>query len=242
MSAVRLLIFRACCFALAAILLSGQQLPSSGSVSAVVPAGDRLVIAELAYYRDSLEGAGFKLKILTGEHPLVTIANAQGVVTSKYAGDSPAAFLVQRLNLATGTARSEVHGKRLELILSASREPGGAGGRIVLAADFELKPGVHVYAPGVEGYIPIAWTLQPSADWTVRDIVYPEPEILHLAAIDETVPAYQGHFRLTREILLSPDRKSPLSVIGTLRYQACDDTMCYIPETLPLRWDFSAVQ
>lgn len=241
MSAVRLLIFRTCCFAAPAFLLFGQQLPGgggkNGAALVVVPANDRESIASIEQYRDSIETAGFKFNILSGEHPLVTIVDPRGAVVARYAGDSPAAFLVQRLNLATGTARSEIHGKRLELLLSASREPGGAGGRIVLAADFELKPGVHVYAPGVEGYIPIAWTLEPSADWRVRDVIYPEPETLHLAAIDETVPAFQGHFRLTREILLSPDRKGPLSVTGTLRYQACDDTMCYIPETLPLRWN-----
>ena len=27
-----------------------------------------------------------------------------------------------------------------------------------------------------------------------------------------------------------------LTVEGSLRYQACDDTRCYIPETLPVTW------
>jgi len=26
---------------------------------------------------------------------------------------------------------------------------------------------------------------------------------------------------------------------GSLRYQACDDHECYIPETVPLKWTFS---
>jgi hypothetical protein len=27
-------------------------------------------------------------------------------------------------------------------------------------------------------------------------------------------------------------------VEGTLRYQACDDRLCYIPQELPLKWMF----
>ncbi len=29
-----------------------------------------------------------------------------------------------------------------------------------------------------------------------------------------------------------------LEVQGVLRYQACDDKQCYLPESLPLKWTF----
>jgi hypothetical protein len=60
------------------------------------------------------------------------------------------------------------------------------------------------------------------------------------------VPVFAGKLRLTREITLGPDAKlkpalnasGQLTVEGTLRYQACDDRMCYIPQTLPVKWTF----
>ena len=77
-------------------------------------------------------------------------------------------------------------------------------------------------------------------------VIYPASEKLHLAAIDETVPVYRNRFRLTREIIIGPDPQvrpaldgsGKFVVEGTLRYQACDDRICYIPQELPLKWTF----
>lgn len=234
----RLLIFLPCSACAFLLSLFGQQLRASGpTVLIVLPTSDPGQLAGWEHYRDPVRKLGYHLAVRTGEHPRVEISDPRGGVIAKYAGDSPAAFLVQSLRLPAALSRSEVRGKRLELTLSARREPAPFRQRIVLVADLQLQPGVHVYAPGVEGYIPIAWTLQPSPEWTVRNVVYPEPETLHLPAIDETVPAYRDHFRLTREIVVTSPQSGAVSLQGALRYQACDDTMCYIPETLPMRWE-----
>ncbi len=68
--------------------------------------------------------------------------------------------------------------------------------------------------------------------------------MLHLAAFDETVPVYRGRFRITRDFTIGPEAKlKPLldgsghfTLSGTLRYQACDDRICYIPQELPVQW------
>jgi hypothetical protein len=31
-------------------------------------------------------------------------------------------------------------------------------------------------------------------------------------------------------------KRSTLTIKGTLRYQACDDTTCYLPTTVPAEW------
>jgi hypothetical protein len=69
---------------------------------------------------------------------------------------------------------------------------------------------------------------------------------LLLKPIQETALVYQGHVRLTREItfgaenalkpLVSPSGEVVLK--GSLRYQACDDRKCYVPETVPVEWKF----
>jgi hypothetical protein len=30
--------------------------------------------------------------------------------------------------------------------------------------------------------------------------------------------------------------KGAVTIEGTLRYQACDDRMCYVPKSVPLKW------
>lgn len=232
---LRLLIFGAGCLAFSPVLASGQQMP----VSVVVHSGGREPSAALEQCRHSIEDIGLKYSVTTDTTPSVTLLGAQGEAVDRYVGDSPAAFLFLRLNLPSTAARATVNGKRLDLSVSADRAAGRSGETVVLVLDLKLKPGVHVYAPGVEGYIPIAWALKPSSDWSARAALFPKAEILHLAAIDETVPAYQGHFRLAREVVIASPAKGPVSIDGTLRYQACDDTMCYIPETLPVRWEIA---
>jgi hypothetical protein len=77
-------------------------------------------------------------------------------------------------------------------------------------------------------------------------VQYPAAQKLHLKPIHETALVYQGHVRMTREItfgaentlkpLVSPSGEVVLK--GSLRYQACDDRECYVPETVPVEWKF----
>jgi hypothetical protein len=58
------------------------------------------------------------------------------------------------------------------------------------------------------------------------------------------VDVYQKPFEVKQELALdaSPAGRaalkgvSMLTVQGTLRYQACDDNVCYPPRTVPLTW------
>jgi thiol:disulfide interchange protein DsbD len=124
--------------------------------------------------------------------------------------------------------------------VSASVKPSHvrAGQRIALTLDIELKPNMHVYAPSVEGYIPIQWTMAQNAEIVAQPVVTPPPKMLHLEAIDETLPVYSGRFRLVRDvnIVAGSKLKGAVTIEGTLRYQACDDRMCYVPKTVPLKW------
>jgi hypothetical protein len=69
---------------------------------------------------------------------------------------------------------------------------------------------------------------------------------LHLKAIGETASVYRGRVRIAREITFGPENAvrplvtpaGELILKGSLRYQACDDRKCYVPETVPLEWRF----
>jgi hypothetical protein len=115
------------------------------------------------------------------------------------------------------------------------------------ALELDLQPGMHVYAPGVQGYIPIDWKLDDSGPVVKRHpFKYPPSEMWLPKAIGETVPVYRRHVRIVREITFGQeDYLNPLVtptgslvVKGSFRYQACDDSKCYIPEDVLLEWRF----
>jgi DsbC/DsbD-like thiol-disulfide interchange protein len=140
--------------------------------------------------------------------------------------------------LPVHAAEREVQGKHLSVTLNQSRDSAIPGARVTLTAQIKLPPGMHVYAPSIEPpYKPIKLTIQAPRDAKISSIRYPEGKKLHLEAIDETVPAYEGTFTLEADALISSAAKPGDTVInGSLNYQTCDDKICYLPVTLPLSW------
>ena len=184
--------------------------------------------------------------------PGMYIVDAHGVVKAKYFEDDhreryTAADVLTREFGADGSAKTTVETPQLKLTYSASDAGMMPGARTALIIDLELKKGMHVYAPGVQGdYIAIDWKMAESKGWLAQPAVYPASKMLHLKVIKETVPVFEGHVRLLRDLtiaqqgsldpLLGPDRN--LTVEGTFRYQACDAKECYPPKSIPLKWTF----
>jgi hypothetical protein len=185
-------------------------------------------------------------------YPGTYIIDPQGKVVSKYFEDdykeriSASDILTRDFGQSAEAVPGVVENKYLTLRSSASTSTALPGHRISLILDIDLKPKMHVYAPGVKGYIPIDWTLDPAVPVKPFALKYPPSEMLHLEAIGETVPVYRNHVRIQREItfgaenllkpVVSPDGELVLK--GSFRYQACDDRECYIPMTIPLEWRF----
>jgi hypothetical protein len=168
------------------------------------------------------------------------VLDTKSIVVAKYDPSYTfAAILIHQLGWTPPETR-EIEGKQLTATIGASDSRVAAGERVALTLDVELQPNMHVYAPGVEGYIPIDWKMEDSDTAQVHAAVFPRAEKLYLKAIDETVPAYRSHFRLMRDITIKPavEGSGHFTVAGSLRYQACDDRVCYIPQTLPLAWTF----
>lgn len=183
-------------------------------------------------------------------YPGIYVLNAQGVVTAKYfeddykERDAAAVILMKQFGLQPDESGISTHAKHLQLSTTSSDHEASAGQHIALILDANLGNRVHVYAPGVQGYIPIDWELTPSPAIKTGPTKYPESKVLHLKAIGESVPVYEDEFRLVREVTIGSDkavaamldRQGDLTIAGTFRYQACDDQKCFLPETVPLRW------
>ena len=188
--------------------------------------------------------------------PGVYIIGPNGKVVAKYFEEdykdrvATADILARQFGAAVDAARGVAQTAHLRITTVASNNIARPGLRIVLTMEVELKPGMHVYAPGVQGYIPIDWRLDEGGPAAKRHPCdYPAAEMLHLEAIGETVPAYRGHVQLRREITFGQEAAlKPLAgpagelvVKGVFRYQACDDRKCYLPESVPLEWHFQFV-
>ena len=122
-------------------------------------------------------------------------------------------------------------------ILSSPAEvSGAAGAKLALFVDVTPKPGIHVYAPGSKDYIPITIKLNAQPEIKAGKIAYPKSEIMTFA--DEKVPVFQKPFRLTQDVTLDKSAKagSAVTVSGMVNYQACDDRVCYAPESSPVTW------
>jgi len=182
--------------------------------------------------------------------PGTYIIDEHGIVKAKYFEDdhreryTAASILLHEFGEG-GVAKTTVETPHLKLSYSATDASLSPGGRTSLILDLELKPGLHVYAPGVEGgYIPIDWKMAESKAWLAQPVIYPSSRKLRLAAINETVPVYEGHVRLTRDLTIgqitelgrAQNQDKALVVEGTFRYQACDEKECYPPRNISLQW------
>ena len=127
----------------------------------------------------------------------------------------------------------------LDATPSASAEAVAADERFQLLLDLVPAAGIHVYAPEVRNYRPIAIRIDAQPGLSVLGAArYPAAESYYYAPLKETVPVYQKPFRVTQAV--SVDRSfppgSPVTIAGALTYQACDDRLCYPPRTVPVAW------
>jgi Disulphide bond corrector protein DsbC len=139
-----------------------------------------------------------------------------------------------------------VEAPHLQLALEQSDRTGVPGTRITLVAEVRLPADVHVYAPGTQGYKPIHLAIDAMREMELKPAIYPAAKILYLLVIKEKVPVFDGTFRISQDVKVSSssefwgslgkDGKS-LTITGKLEYQACDKTVCYLPTSVPVKWE-----
>lgn len=122
------------------------------------------------------------------------------------------------------------------ILASPTEVNGAAGAKLMLFVDVAPKPGIHVYAPGSKDYIPITVKLNAQPEVKAGKVAYPKSEMMTFA--DEKVPVFQKPFRITQDVTLDKSAKagSTVTVTGMVNYQACDDRVCYAPESSPVTW------
>lgn len=187
-------------------------------------------------------------------YPGTFVTDAKGSVRSKhfekaYAERQTAASLLLLAGETPGAA-AEASTSTFTLRTSSSNATAAPGQRLTLALDFEMKPKMHAYAPGVKGYRPLRLRLDAQPLLTAHETVLPASKPYRFAPLDETVPVFEGRFRVSQDVTLAAGRelaellKTPdpaIDLVGTLEYQVCSDTVCHPPASLPLRWTIKVV-
>ena len=181
--------------------------------------------------------------------PGTFIVDRHGIVTSRvfeslYQERSTMSSILVRLGRQVDAPATKIHGAHLDVTSYASDQVAAPGTHFSLVLDVTPAARVHVYAPGATGYIPVAITLQPQAGLVVRGARFPKAEDYFFEPLNEHVPVYQRPFRIVQDVMLDPSREAAarlkdmtsLTITGTFEYQACDDKVCFTPQSIPLSW------
>ena len=188
-------------------------------------------------------------------HPGTFIVDRQGTIRSRffeqeYQERNTATSVLTRLGLDAGGDVRDITSAQARWRISASDATVAPGERLTLRIDVTPNPGMHVYAPGQSGYIPVSLKLDPTPDVrVVHPMTFPAPGTYYFAPLKETVKVYEKPFRLLQDVTLAltPALRQraaageQLRLTGFIEYQACDDKVCYRPQTVPVEWTMKLV-
>jgi hypothetical protein len=181
--------------------------------------------------------------------PGTFIVDSSGVVKSRHfeaayqERDTIASVLV-KLGAGLDLPGRRVTAPHLSMTTFASDATAAPGTHFSIVLDINPAPRVHVYAPGVAGYKPIALSIEPQPSLVIREAQYPPSEDYFFKPLNEHVAVYQRQFRIVQDLEIDPSPQSvaalagrtEMKIAGTLAYQACDDKVCFNPQTVPLTW------
>lgn len=147
----------------------------------------------------------------------------------------------------TGVMGTRLTTNHLEVVAYPTDDTVAPGNRFSVVLDVTPKEDMHVYAPGNHSYQVISLRIEPQEGLVVPPAIYPASEIYHFEPLDERAEVYQAPFRLiqdltipiTDELRARAAASGTMTIEGVLAYQACDDTICYNPEELPVSWTFT---
>jgi thiol:disulfide interchange protein DsbD len=113
----------------------------------------------------------------------------------------------------------------------------GAKGTVTLRV--KLPETVHVQSdkPLDKSLIPTALTIEPPAGLRVEKIVYPVAAKLKQEGQPQPLAVFGHDFTITVHLAVAANAAvGEVNMPGQLRYQACDEFMCYPPKRVDTKW------
>jgi hypothetical protein len=181
--------------------------------------------------------------------PGMFVVDAKGVVTSRffekaYQDRNTITSVLVKLGAKVNVPAWKVAAPHLALTAYLTDQAASPGTHFSFVVDAVPEPRVHVYAPWVTGYQPIAIAVMPQAGLIVRSAQFPKSEDFFFKPLNERVPVYHRPFRVVQDLEIDPSPEAAaalsdrgdMTINATLTYQACDDQVCFNPQSVPLQW------
>jgi hypothetical protein len=108
-----------------------------------------------------------------------------------------------------------------------------------LYVDIELDEGLHIYGrPVPDGFVATELTIEAPDGVRVSEPHYPPAVPLQIHGIDETFNVFEpGVIRMTARISNGLAEGDSFPLLVALRYQACTDRECFLPQQQTLQLD-----
>ena len=150
---------------------------------------------------------------------------------------------VALLLVSSQIAVAQLRGVRAELT-SIVESDAVAGSEVRAALRVRLPERFHVQSdsPRDPTLIPTVLTIDAPDGVTVAEVVFPEATDFAQVGQAEPLAVFEHEFAIGVRFEVSPD--VPLGAVevpGRLRYQACDDKLCFAPVTADVKWTVMVV-
>jgi cytochrome c biogenesis protein CcdA len=146
---------------------------------------------------------------------------------------------VALLLVMSATSTAQFRGPRADVTPLVGSDGVRPGTAVRAAVEVRLPETLHVQsnAPRDPSFIATELTIEPPAGIRVSEIVYPQAKDLVQEGLEEPLTVFDHAFAIGVQFEVGSNvAPGTIDVSGRLRYQACDERMCYAPANTDVRW------
>ncbi len=133
--------------------------------------------------------------------------------------------------------------ERAQVTPMVERSSVAAGSEVRAALEVRLPAGYHTNSnkPRETNLIPLTIRFGPlPAGIGVKEVVFPDAIDLVQKGASQPLSVFDGDFAIGALLTVAPNTPAgDVRVPVEMRYQACNETMCFIPVRIPTSWSFT---
>jgi hypothetical protein len=134
--------------------------------------------------------------------------------------------------------RAEATGEGLRITATMGGESMVFMETSTLYVDIDLNEGLHLYGqPIPEGYIATEVTVSGPERVNIGDVQYPATAPFRVSGIDAEFQVFEGDVRIAVPVQSALAEGDSFALDVSVKYQACTDVACYLPQTRELHLD-----
>lgn len=103
--------------------------------------------------------------------------------------------------------------------------------RVPLYVTFALDPGLHIYAPDAGGkMLGAVVEVRAPEGIEVGPAAFPQSHPFRIEGAEEALPVLEGAIEVAVPLISTRRDVEPVTLEVVVRYQACDDRQCFLPQ------------